>query len=1269
MPEENTSDVLAADVVAVVGSPSSNSEITLDLLATAGRQPLVGAMLCLAHEQEDGLELGLGTVTQVTTENQWHTNKMLRGVVKARGEIPGMSGDSGDVRAATIKIQAAYTTRDDGEWVQSGPSLKNSPPTGTAIRRLSSAALEELTARVADKHYLGALHGSPDVPLPLNMRDFSGDRGAFHMGVFGATGSGKALSVDTPIPTPEGWTRMGDLKDGDVVFDENGLPTRVVQAHPVMRDRTCYRVMFSDGSEIVADAGHNWYVETEGSRRSASNARRRDRRGQTPTLLPKETAQALNDLLPTISTDQVATLSEIAQLAGLSPRCYLVHDLLPRKVSPVGQCSRLGTFIYPEQKATRTRDYPLYDTVSVLTELLTLAESGATDFSPRAKERMRSEIAAPRTNAIPISEIARLTDRTTRGGRATGAIHKAVRRTGITPKAGPWDMEHHISAAEVIRMGRPATAYPLAAALKTLVVEGTRPVHDQSDKRVSGGVLTTEEIAATLLGSDGRSNYSIPVARSLATAEADLPIAPYTLGVWLGDGKSSENCFYGVDHEIALNVELDGYEVTTRREKPERNPNPDYRVWTIRGIRSTLTVLGLRKRSGAPRPTKHVPSAYLRSSEAQRRALLAGLLDTDGTVSKHGPVQFDNTNKALIDGVYELVASLGYRPTITTKRSKLYGKDCGPSWRVSFNTTDDVFRLERKRLAHKEATRNHNPAKNTHRYIVKVEKVETRPVRCITVDSPNNLYLAGKAMIPTHNTAGCTWMLAGQLRHRDQGLIIVDPQSQFSTETGLPLSLQGFAAALGREVTVARISEDLRLEKDAPLFGELLSKTRFFREITKMSGETQEVLVGEMVKALKNIEDWEALSSEYVLDQLCLRLRKPRTLRRIYSDKGARIRLMVAFSEILGQPCEETEDQQPIDEYNPDYLAYQIEEEGLEERRREALAQFAPLHNLFASTNPNGEHRRSLWGTVSRVFDYQARGNNPAPMLVLDMSTNSVSWLKNLIADDDEQEALDALRILDQDNIKAAILRQLFRTLKRAAESAFRDGANLNVNVVLDEAWRYAAPPAQITDPELKALSMDLAAFARDTRKFGIGWTFITQTVRNLNPDIWDQLAVRFIGYGLGGGDLDKVAEHLDDRDHLRLYKAFAPPDATSPKVYPFLLVGPVSPLSASKAPLTLDMVTDFESFVHLNYGWIHEHRLAQGLAMLTAAPPMPSRPKPIARPSTTKPAGRVRPEDLERVRANRDNGGVPKSAGKGLASDPWSFDGLAALEGDPPPF
>jgi replicative DNA helicase len=81
-------------------------------------------------------------------------------------------------------------------------------------------------------------------------------------------GVGKALALKTPLPTPGGWTAMGDVAVGDELLDADGQPTRVVAATEVMLGHPCYQIEFSDGTTIVADAAHQWPT-TRGIRTSA----------------------------------------------------------------------------------------------------------------------------------------------------------------------------------------------------------------------------------------------------------------------------------------------------------------------------------------------------------------------------------------------------------------------------------------------------------------------------------------------------------------------------------------------------------------------------------------------------------------------------------------------------------------------------------------------------------------------------------------------------------------------------------------------------------------------------------------------------------------------------------------------------------------------------------------------------------------------------------------------------------------------------------------
>ncbi len=263
-------------------------------------------------------------------------------------------------------------------------------------------------------------------------------------------------------------------------------------------------------------------------------------------------------------------------------------------------------------------------------------------------------------------------------------------------------------------------------------------------------IRTTEEILATLRCTnlkDLRLNHSVAVAKPLDLPDADLLIPAYTLGVWLGDGHSASARFTSADPEIAMYVEADGFVVVPgaglnyQIHLPALPPAEPRLCGSIEGQLRTVGVLS----------NKYIPAAYLRASESQRRALLAGLLDTDGTVSRTGQVQFTTTSPALARDVQDLVMGLGYRCGVLRKAVKGRTEASSTAFQITFTTTDEVFRLERKRLIHKERYRS-TPQRLHVRYVKEVRRVASVPVRCVEVDSVDHLYLAARSMVPTHNS-------------------------------------------------------------------------------------------------------------------------------------------------------------------------------------------------------------------------------------------------------------------------------------------------------------------------------------------------------------------------------------------------------------------------------------------------------------------------------------------------------------------------------------
>ncbi|HTZ26831.1 MAG TPA: replicative DNA helicase [Streptosporangiaceae bacterium] len=229
-------------------------------------------------------------------------------------------------------------------------------------------------------------------------------------------------------------------------------------------------------------------------------------------------------------------------------------------------------------------------------------------------------------------------------------------------------------------------------------------------------VQTTEQIAATLDRRPGNrgQNHAVPACGPFDLPEADLPVLPYALGVWLGGPYTAAAGLTIADPEIAMRVAASDFRAIPAREE------------------------------------KRIPVTYLRGSEAQRRALLAGILDIGGTVAGNGAIHLAVTSRELACDVRELVLSLGYRCSMPNRKAPRGGATAS-RYLIRFLTDDQVFLLSRKQRLHKERLR-HDPRMARWRYIVGARPVPSRPVRCVQVDSPDQLYLAGDGMIPTHNS-------------------------------------------------------------------------------------------------------------------------------------------------------------------------------------------------------------------------------------------------------------------------------------------------------------------------------------------------------------------------------------------------------------------------------------------------------------------------------------------------------------------------------------
>jgi len=345
---------------------------------------------------------------------------------------------------------------------------------------------------------------------------------------------GKALDIETPVPTPAGWRTMGDLRVGDRVFDPAGEPVEVVAVSEVLHGRECFEVTFSDGTEVIADGDHLWEVRTQGDRRPGR------------------------------------------------------HRIL-----------------------------------------------------------------------------------TTRA------------------------MEPHLRAGKEYR-------------------------------------------------------YRTEQALAVRYPPKELPIDPYVLGAWLGDGTSTAAMLTGADEPILQEVARAG-EAVTAVSRPlacrlgGTGPTRESTTGRYRrndSLSSRLRDLGLLG-------DKHIPDDYLHGSVAQRQALLEGLMDTDGYVDAYGRCELTTVDYLLARQYADLVAGLGFCPTIATKPVMLDGRAMSLRNGVTFSPHAPVFRLPRKR-ARQDVVRQF---RTSGRAILDIRQTRSVPVRCIEVGSARGTFLITRAYLPTHNSS------------------------------------------------------------------------------------------------------------------------------------------------------------------------------------------------------------------------------------------------------------------------------------------------------------------------------------------------------------------------------------------------------------------------------------------------------------------------------------------------------------------------------------
>ena len=267
-------------------------------------------------------------------------------------------------------------------------------------------------------------------------------------------------------------------------------------------------------------------------------------------------------------------------------------------------------------------------------------------------------------------------------------------------------------------------------------------------------------------GKDYENRFYVPLTKPVNYPKTQwLPIPPYLLGLWLGDGYSTQPAICGARDDLKEIQEYIKPMCRTQFYKELNRENSDCDLLFIdreKELKQTGVMPANIKKCSLLQKlkkldlynNKHIPEIYLYAPYEDRLALLQGLCDTDGTIDKkNGTCSFSQSNYEMCVQVQKLLASLGIKSTITKKKSNYIKKnrELAESWDVFFYTTKDVscFRLKRKAqyLPDKLDNRHYQKA------IVNIEKTGKKiPMRCITVSNKSGLFLCGNNYTVTHNS-------------------------------------------------------------------------------------------------------------------------------------------------------------------------------------------------------------------------------------------------------------------------------------------------------------------------------------------------------------------------------------------------------------------------------------------------------------------------------------------------------------------------------------
>ena len=380
-------------------------------------------------------------------------------------------------------------------------------------------------------------------------------------------------------------------------------------------------------------------------------------------------------------------------------------------------------------------------------------------------------------------------------------------------------------------------------------------------------------------------------------------------------------------------------------------------------------------------------------------------------------------------------------------------------------------------------------------------------------------------------------ILTAYARYPQMALLIVDPQGEFAKDlTGrssgeFPIPLDTILKSSGKQAVTFSV-RNLVLDTWA-LFQQILFESLFFERLTIPRGENRElacgILADKLQKAHVKLAD---LHTRAAFDKAWELLGNETVQKNFYRSDASRAR----FQSVI-------EEASP-DEFYSDY--------------------WAPVTELFREDRKNA---RPVEAALQWLF---SKDHNNRPALVVDLSREQ------------------AVGMFWNDKIQALVVKRLLQGVTQAAEKAYQQNQGLNTLVIMDEAHRLAPRDIPPDDAEAKAVRATLIDAVRTTRKYGLGWMFISQSLSSLHAEILQQLRISFFGFGLAlGSEFQALSQLVGGRGRaIELYQLFRDPHSSldiASRQYSFMTIGPVSPLSFAGTPLFLNAYNSLDTFIKEN--------------------------------------------------------------------------------------